>query len=515
MRAAPTFAVAAVAATLAGCTSAGSGSSDASTNGDSGAAEDASTPGSDASFGADVSLGQDSSSRPDSSNPESDATPAPDGAPEGGLDSSSEGGTVGTKDAGTPAPTDVVVETSALVRRIDGFGASDAWSGTPFTMAQADLFFDPVKGIGLSLLRVGISPTGGYMGAGEGANAVLAAARGAAVWGTPWSPPLADTTGANSAGYAGNINPADYDAWAAALASFATTMKNDGVPLYGISAQNEPDFPASSYASCTYTAAQMVAFIKVLGPKLALLDPRPKLLAPEPDIWSDFWGGTHDYAAAIRADATASSFVDVLATHDYDHQPLAIPTGTTVTQPIWETEVSGQSGTGNCDSVCVGPNVTIDNGILVAQWIYEALVVGGASAWHYWWFISAGDDNGGLLPNSLAMTKRLYTIGNFSKFVRPGYQLVSLGGSAVPSGVQAVAFVNPANGGVAIVAINANMTATPLSFYVSGTSWPANVTPWVTSATLDLASQAPLSVTSARFAATLAAQSVTTFVGAP
>jgi glucuronoarabinoxylan endo-1,4-beta-xylanase len=476
MRAVCTFVVATVAATLTGCTSVGSEGHETGTGGDSGGAGDSSSP---------------------------------------GVDSSSDGSLVGAIDAGTPASTDIVVETTTPIRRIDGFGASDAWAGTPFTTAQADLFFDPVKGIGLSLLRVGISPSGGYMGAGEGANAVLAAARGAAVWGTPWSPPLADTTGANSGGYAGNINPADYEAWATALASFATTMKNDGVPLYGISAQNEPDYPASSYASCTYTAAQMVAFIKVLGPKLAVLDPRPKLLAPEPDTWSDFWGGTSAYAAAIRADATASSFVDVLATHDYNHQPLAVPTGTTVTQPIWETEVSGQSGTGNCGSVCVGPNVTIDNGILVAQWIYDAIVVGGASAWHYWWLISAGNDNGGLLPNSLATTKRLYTIGNFSKFVRPGYQLVALSGSAVPSGVQAVAFVDPAGGAVAIVAINSNATPTSLSVFVSGTSWPSQVTPWVTSASLDLTAQTPIPVTSARFAPTLAAESVTTFVGTP
>jgi glucuronoarabinoxylan endo-1,4-beta-xylanase len=423
-------------------------------------------------------------------------------------------GDVAAKEAGSPEPTDIVVETEMQVRRIDGFGASDAWSGTPFTTEQADMFFDPTKGIGLSLLRVGISTTGGFMGAGEGANAVLAAARGAMVWGTPWQPPVADTTGANADGYAGNINPADYEAWATTLASFATTMKGIGVPLYGISAQNEPDFPASTYASCTYTAAQMVAFIKVLGPKLAALSPAPKLLAAEPDVWPDFWGGTNSYAAAILADTTASSYVGVLATHDYDHQPLAIPTMTTVAQPIWETEVSGQSGTGNCDSVCAGPNVTIDNGVLVAQWIYNAIAVGGASAWHYWWFISAGDDNGGILPNSLSLTKRLYTIGNFSKFVRPGYELVGLSGAAVPSGVQAVGFVDPTTGAIAIVAINSNMTSTPISFFVSGKS-PSQVTPWVTSATLDLAAQTPLPATGERFSTTLAAQSVTTFVGTP
>jgi glucuronoarabinoxylan endo-1,4-beta-xylanase len=294
-------------------------------------------------------------------------------------------------------------------------------------------------------------------------------------------------------------------------------MKALDVPLYGISVQNEPDYPASSYLSCTYTPSQIVGFIKVLGPLMAKVDqsPPPKLLAPEPDVWSDFWGGTNNYAAAILADVAASSYVDVLATHDYDHQPIAIPSGTKVSQPVWETEVSGQSGTGNCGSVCAGPDFLIDNGILVAQWIYDAIVTGGASAWHYWWFISTGNDNGGILPSSLATTKRMYTIGNFSKFVRPGYELVSLGGAAVPSGVQAVAFENPLDGTVAIVAINSNATATPLSFFVAGPSWPSSVTPWVTSATLDLQAQASIAVAGARFGATLAPESVTTFVGTP
>lgn len=518
MRVTSTLTVTALLSTLAACATS---SSSSNTPNDGG-----STPNSDAGFASDVSSSVDATSGADAS-PGADATSgsdAPPGqdanagaSPDANADANTDAELSGTKEAGSPESTDIVVGDTPL-RRIDGFGASDAWSGTPFTAAQADMFFDPSKGIGLSLLRVGIGPTGDFMGGGEGTNAQLAAARGAAVWGTPWSPPLGDVTGANDGGYAGNINPADYTAWATTLATtFVATMKGLGVPLYGISAQNEPDFPASSYASCTYTPAQMVAFIKVLGPLLAKADqtPPPKLLAPEPDVWSDFWGGTNNYAAAILADTTASSYVGVLATHDYNHQPVAIPTGRTVPQPIWETEVSGQSGTGNCDAVCAGPDFTIDNGIRVAQWIYNAIVAGGASAWHYWWLVSAGNDNGGILPNSLATTKRLYTIGNFSKFVRPGYQLLALSGSAVPSGVQAVAFENPSNGGVALVAINMNTSATPLSFFVSGTSWPSQVTPWITSATLDLAAQTPISVTGARFSASLAAQSVTTFVATP
>jgi O-glycosyl hydrolase len=67
---------------------------------------------------------------------------------------------------------------------------------------------------------------------------------------------------------------------------------------------------------------------------------------------------------------------------------------------------------------------------------------------------------------------------------------------------------------VAIVAINNNTNATPLSLFISGAA-PCRLTPWVTSSNDDLASKAALSVSSSRTSFTLGAQSVTTFVGKP
>ena len=84
----------------------------------------------------------------------------------------------------------------------------------------------------------------------------------------------------------------------------------------------------------------------------------------------------------------------------------------------------------------------------------------------------------------------------------------------VPSGVLLTAYNNPADGTVAVVAINNNTASTPISLYVSGVV-PCSITPWVTSATDSLASQSPITVSNGRFSATLAAQSVTTFVGTP
>ena len=58
-------------------------------------------------------------------------------------------------------------------------------------------------------------------------------------------------------------------------------------------------------------------------------------------------------------------------------------------------------------------------------------------------------------------------------------------------------------------------SAQNVSFFVSGTAWPASVTPYVTTTTSNLAAGTPLSLSGARFSASLQAQSVTTFVGKP
>jgi glucuronoarabinoxylan endo-1,4-beta-xylanase len=302
-----------------------------------------------------------------------------------------------------------------------------------------------------------------------------------------------------------------YDSWATKLAGFATTMQQLGVPLYGLSVQNEPDFVAQSYASCIYSAAQMNAFIAVLGPKLAKLNPRPKLIAAEPDVWSHLWGGPDDYGDAILKDATATQYVDVLATHDYEHKPTA---HAQASKPIWETEVSGIQGTGNCPAVCYGPNATIDNGILVAQWIFDAIAIGSASAWHYWWILPSNNDNQGLFLQNGSITKRFFTLGNYARFVRPGFVRVDVAGP-IPSGVQLVAFRSPQDQSLAIVAINTNASPTMLPLFVAGPSWPSTITPWVTSASDDLAMKTSVTASLGHATITLDGSSVTTLVGKP
>ncbi len=77
-----------------------------------------------------------------------------------------------------------------------------------------------------------------------------------------------------------------------------------------------------------------------------------------------------------------------------------------------------------------------------------------------------------------------------------------------------VAFTSKSDGTVAIVVVNGGGAA-QVSFFVAGTAWPASVTPYVTTTSSKLAAGTAIPVTGGRFSASLAGQSVTTFVGKP
>jgi glucuronoarabinoxylan endo-1,4-beta-xylanase len=407
---------------------------------------------------------------------------------------------VGTKTPGTAQTGDVTVDPTKTHQVVDGFGEADVWQGSS-SAAMQTLLWDPVNGIGLNLLRVGIDGTSGspnIMGAAgyaDGQACVKFSGADCKVWAAPWSPP-ASMKDNNNVNNGGHLNASNYAAWAKILAAFPAFYKSKGgVDLYAISAQNEPDFVAS-YQSAIFNSSQMVSWIGVLGPALAALTPPVKVLAAEPDNWGNIWSGD-GFGPAIIADSAANMYVGPLATHDYGNTNVgtyarpAPPANNT--HHVWETE---------CTPGDTGP-------ITIATMIYAAFSTGGVSGWHYWWTEA-------LVPNPSSPPPQVYALGNFSKFVRPGYYRVDVSGAAKASGTVplVVAFTNLSDGTVSIVVVNGG-SAQQISFFVAGTAWPASVTPYVTTSSSKLAAGTAISVSGGRFSASLAGQSVTTFVGKP
>jgi glucuronoarabinoxylan endo-1,4-beta-xylanase len=373
--------------------------------------------------------------------------------------------------------------------------------------ASADLAFSVDAGAGLSLLRVRIAPDGTCL---ETKTAQMAQARGAKVWAAPWSPPAAWKTNDNTAD-GGTLLPEHYDDWAQTIVTFVRTMNSNGVQLAGVSAQNEPGFLAN-YESCIYTPDQLTDFIaNHLGPAFAdagLLDSNGqplKIIAPETPNWDGF----PNFEKSIRASGAAMSQIGVMASHAYSTTvPSPDPTINAGGQSYWETEVYDKR-----DPVADDPGM--GSGLWVAQQIHAELVNANVNAWHYWWIYPQAPDNGALWsrpPEGGAPlpSKRLYVMGNFSRFVRPGFYRVNATPST-PNGVLTSAYYDPASSSVVIVAINQDACPMQQTFQFQGAttdSW----TSWVTSDTESLDTPHPIAGGDP-ITTTLPAQSVTTFVG--
>jgi len=414
--------------------------------------------------------------------------------------------------AGTSTSSDVVVNLGSLQQKITGFGVSSAWAGNYSDASHADALWSTTTGAGLTLLRIRY---------GDGlAIAKSAASYGVTVWMTPWG---TGTNGASGGPYTtAQTNPngctnnksmpvlTNPTGLASALVTWVQNAKTQGVPIYAVSAGNEPD-SCGINDTTSYSAAQMATWIETLGP--AMTDINVKVMAPETMNWYGF----PSYFTAIQNDANAYKYVSIFAGHRYGLGPdsnnaavvaanKAIAADTS--KEYWETEVD--TGTASGDSSGDG----ITSALLMAKQMHADLTVANLNAWHIWWLYNATGNGGFLFDTTTKVwSKRLWVLGNYSRFVRPGYRRVSTSGT-VPSGVLLTAYTNPADGTVAVVAVNNNTSATPVSIFVSGAA-PCTVTPWVTSATDSLASKSPIAVSNARFTATLDATSVTTFVGKP
>lgn len=391
------------------------------------------------------------------------------------------------------APVAVSVDFDVRYQSIRGFGASTAWAGS-MSAADANLLWDTVSGAGLSLHRIRMAQDGTTS---ETSIAKQAVAKGVKVWASPW-------TSNYTVNYSsGNTNGKHLDfskaqLWANTILKFTQDMRKAGAPLYAFSSQNEPDGTGDNHYSADSLALWVGSY---LGPTLDTTD--VKVISPEAMNWYGF----PSYLKANFANANAKKYTSIIATHEYGGNPAAYPEIAQAGKEFWETEVY--------DLGTTVEDTGMGSALRVAGYIHDALTISNVNAWHFWWVYpcaAASCGNGALWSqgaNSHA-TKRLWIMGNFSRFVRPGYTRV--GATARPSaGIKITAYYDSAANRAAIVAIDSLSTAESVSFVLSGKT-VRRVTPYVTDATRSLAAQDAIGVTTEGFTYALPARSVTTFV---
>ncbi|WP_405724311.1 glucuronoxylanase [Streptomyces sp. NBC_00028] len=393
-------------------------------------------------------------------------------------------------DAGSAtAAATAVIDPSSTRQTIRGFGgmAHAAWIGD-LTAAQRDMAFGTGDGqLGFTLLRIPV-PEDRAAWSPDLATAKRAAQLGAAVIASPWNPPasMVETFVRGTQSDARRLRYSMYGAYAQHLNDFNTYLRNNGVNLYGISVQNEPDY---AHDWTWWTPAEMVRFLRENAGSIGT-----RVIAPESFQY------LKNMSDPILNDPVALANVDVIGAHLYGTSfgnfpyPLFKQKG--AGKELWMTEVYYPNSS---DSADLWPQA-----LDVGEHIHRAMVDAEFQA-YIWWYIRRSY---GPMREDGRMSKRGAAMAHFARFVRPGY--VRIGATANPT---ANVYVSAYRGGgsTVVVAVNKGTAAVSQQFtMVNGAG--SSVASWLTDASRNVASQGTVGMSNGSFTRALPAQSVMTFV---
>ncbi|MBB5800292.1 glucuronoarabinoxylan endo-1,4-beta-xylanase [Saccharothrix ecbatanensis] len=382
------------------------------------------------------------------------------------------------------AATRVVVEPSIVQQTILGFGGMNhpGWIGD-LTAGQRETAFGNGAGqLGFTVLRIPV-PEDRANWSREVATAKRAGELGAKVFASPWNPP-ASMSETFSGGKRLRYN--SYGAYAQHLNDFSTFMRNNGVNLYGISVQNEPDY---AHDWTAWTPGEMVRFLRENAGSI-----NTRVIAPES---FQYRKSTSD---PILNDAAALANVDIIGAHLYGtrHEDFPYPLFREKGggKELWMTEVYHPNSS---DSADLWPQA-----LDVGEHIHRALVYGRFQT-YVWWYIRRSY---GPMREDGQISKRGANMAHFSKWVRPGYSRITA--TANPqSNVYITAFKSGTK--IVIVAINKNASAVYQPFTIRGVV-SATIPTWVTTATRTLAQDRTITTSNGSFDSQLPARSIRTFV---
>lgn len=381
---------------------------------------------------------------------------------------------------------DFTVNLSTLHQTISGWGGSSAFAN-PYSNSTISFLFS-ASGIHLTHVRDKISQDGWpqvwpFTGGDEinGTFATLAQCQAAGMW--IWGDVWAFQTAWMGGNPRGHLDPSHYSDAVGTVTSYLDRALAAGVGIMAIAFMNEPDFdPGPGHEQTMWTTSEAITFLTgFLYPGLVswgAANPSYKTLTGQnfpPVMVSDVaqWASLAGWVSAFEGNSTALSEIILYTSHQY--AGVASPPAT-ISRPIWETEYSTfEAWSGD-----------IATGLTTAQSIYDAMITGNASLWLYWLLqdnlsndnqglIGMYDPNWGVDPVATAalwqvpiLTKRAYALGNYSKFVRPGWKRADVSGSK--SGIYGVsAYTDPNTGQFAVVVINNSGSPLSVSVSVSGT----------------------------------------------
>lgn len=382
------------------------------------------------------------------------------------------------------------IDTNKTYQIIKGFGGINLreWTGSDLTSAQVQKAFgNGDDELGLSILRIYVNDNSSQWNLAVSV-AKQAQALGATVFASPWNPPESmRVSGGSNGKYM--VDKSKYADYAKHLNDFVKYMEGQGVDLYSVSVQNEPDY---AHDWTYWSASDCASFIADYG-KAVTAGTNAKLMSPESFQYRK------DIYNAILNNSKVFENCDLFGTHFYGTQrsQMDFPALENCGKDIWMTEVYVPDSTSDAD--------TYPQAVQVAENIHNGLTVGNMNA-YVWWYIrrsySPMKENGNI-------SKRGYCMAQYSKWVRPGD--VRIEATEQPDSNILVSAYKHSPTQIQIVAVNKGSSDVSQQFSVDGRTI-TGVDRYRTSATENIAPTKNMDHDTSTFWAQLPANSVSTFV---
>jgi glucosylceramidase len=367
-------------------------------------------------------------------------------------------------------------------------------------------YYDPNKGIGYSLARTNInscdfsSDSYTYVSDNDKElksfnidhdrkykipmikNAIDASGGKLLLYASPWSPP-AFMKDNNNVLNGGKLLPDFYKSWALYYTKFIKAYESEGMPLWGVSIQNEP-MATQRWESCIYTAEEERDFLKYhLGPTMEAEGLGDKNIV----VWDHNRDLINHRANTIFEDSVAAKYAWGIGFHWYE---------------TWTGGEPMFSNLGNIRESYPDENLLFTEGCVekfdarkYQHWPnaerYGRSMINdfneGTVGWTDWNVLL--DQTGGpnhlgnfcfapihadLRSGELIYTPSYYYIGHFSKFIRPDAKRVSTVSSRSP--LLTTSFLN-ADGTMATIVMNQSDQEIDYKVYVGSQAVESRILP--------------------------------------
>ncbi|HKQ12632.1 MAG TPA: glycoside hydrolase family 30 beta sandwich domain-containing protein [Steroidobacteraceae bacterium] len=399
--------------------------------------------------------------------------------------------------AQAPLATRIDVDPERRYQEMVGFGAaitdSSAWliekrlSAAQRAALLAELFGRDGGGLGLSFTRISIGasdfslshyslddPPGGaadpqleHFSIAPNREYLLPVLRAALainpdlrIVASPWSPPGWMKTSGSMV--RGRLRPEAYAPFAAYLVKFVDAYAAEGIPVFALTIQNEPDFEPHDYPGMKLSAKERARIIgQFLGPLLAQRRTRPRLLE-----WDHNW---IDPASPrkVLADPVAAPFIDGVAWHCYKGDVKA-------QGPVHKAHPDKDAYLTECSGGNWEPRWERS-----LRWFVHQLIIGstrggsrGVALWNLALDEKHGPHAGGCADcrgvvtidsatGAVTRNVEYYVLAHASRFVRPGARRIE--STTGVRGLESVAFQNRDDGSIALIVLNTALGQRPYS----------------------------------------------------